>query len=237
MRKCCLACTGQNPNSSILSQFSPSSICVATGRILVEPNLLISSDQKTDNRTTNMYALGDVAETEGPKMARAGGFQAEVVRNNIIASIQGKRLVDYKPTALEGAIKLSLGKVWHSFFTLQHYLAMRKCWLVVQDKCVMYMQDQSRDYLIPGKAGSIDLEVAKTWKMFGADMNEAATVWPKGGHYRCCVIEIEMWLLYPEGVMESMGTNAPIFRRPNSRPLFLAVQPASDKVIFLAIIK
>lgn len=40
----------------------------------------------------------------------------------------------------------------------------------------MYMQDESRDYLIPGKLGSVDLEVAKTWKMFGADMKNAATL-------------------------------------------------------------
>lgn len=44
-------------------------------------------------------------------MARAGGFQAEIVRQNILALIQGKKSVEYKPLALEGSIKLSLGKV------------------------------------------------------------------------------------------------------------------------------
>jgi hypothetical protein len=44
-------------------------------------------------------------------MARAGIMQAETVRKNIVALIKGKELVKYTPLALEGALKLSLGKV------------------------------------------------------------------------------------------------------------------------------
>lgn len=59
----------------------------------------------------NIFALGDVAETGGPKMARAGLLQAEVVRSNILSLIAGGRLKEYRPVALEGSLKLSLGKV------------------------------------------------------------------------------------------------------------------------------
>tara|TARA_R110002060_G_scaffold67105_1_gene75873 strand:- start:3374 stop:3499 length:126 start_codon:yes stop_codon:yes gene_type:complete len=41
---------------------------------------------------------------------------------------------------------------------------------------VFYVQDEKRDYMFPGKAKNIDLEVAKAWKMFDADMNNAAIV-------------------------------------------------------------
>jgi NADH dehydrogenase FAD-containing subunit len=64
-----------------------------------------------DEKLDHIFALGDVAETGGPRMARAGMMQAEIVRGNIVALIKGKTLVDYKPLALEGALKLSLGKV------------------------------------------------------------------------------------------------------------------------------
>lgn len=59
----------------------------------------------------NIFALGDVAETGGPKMARAGLLQAEVVRSNILSLIAGGKLKEYRPIALEGSLKLSLGKV------------------------------------------------------------------------------------------------------------------------------
>ena len=59
----------------------------------------------------HIFALGDVAETGGPRMGRAGMMQAEIVCQNILAMIKGKKLDEYIPLALEGALKLSLGKV------------------------------------------------------------------------------------------------------------------------------
>ena len=41
---------------------------------------------------------------------------------------------------------------------------------------MFYAQDEKRDYMFPGKANNVDLEVAKAWKMFGANMNNAANV-------------------------------------------------------------
>ncbi|KAH7409393.1 oxidoreductase [Cadophora sp. MPI-SDFR-AT-0126] len=155
-----IPCTGQTPNTSILASFSPSSISPLTRRILVNKNLQlldgIEAKAGTGTAFTNIFALGDVAETGGPKFARAGGAQAEIVRGNIVALIQGKgkSLVDYVPSALEGSLKLSLGK----------------------DELVFYVQDKKRDYMFPGKGKNIDLEAAKAWKMFGADLKNAANL-------------------------------------------------------------
>ncbi|CAG8960263.1 hypothetical protein HYFRA_00012783, partial [Hymenoscyphus fraxineus] len=108
-----IPCTGQTPNSSLLEAISPSSISTQNHRILVHPSLQIQQHKKIDGSPDlrNVFALGDVAETGGPKMARAGLFQAEVVRSNIIRLIAGRRLKEYKPMAMEGALKLTLGKV------------------------------------------------------------------------------------------------------------------------------
>jgi hypothetical protein len=44
-------------------------------------------------------------------MARAGMMHAEIVYQNILASITGKEFQTYKPHSLESSLKLSLGKV------------------------------------------------------------------------------------------------------------------------------
>ncbi|KAG4429921.1 hypothetical protein IFR05_014599 [Cadophora sp. M221] len=150
-----IPCTGQTPNSSIVEHFSPSSISPLTHRILGNKKLQLKDDLKADTTIKNIFALGDVAETGGPKFARAGGAQAEIVRENIVALIKGKKeLSDYVPSALEGSLKLSLGK----------------------DECVIYTQDEKRDYMFSGKLKNIDLEAAKAWKMFGADMKYASNL-------------------------------------------------------------
>lgn len=74
----------------------------------------VQNSEKSDGGVfKHVFALGDVAETSGPKMARAGMMQAEIVRDNIAGLIAGKEkgLKEYKPMAMEGALKLSLGKV------------------------------------------------------------------------------------------------------------------------------
>ncbi|PVH88900.1 putative AMID-like mitochondrial oxidoreductase [Cadophora sp. DSE1049] len=156
-----IPCTGQTPNSSILASFSPSSISPLTHRILVNKNLQLLDGTEgkagTSTASPNIFALGDVAETRGPKFARAGSAQAEIVRGNIVALIEGKgekKLQEYVPSVLEGSLKLSLGK----------------------DEFVFYVQDEKRDYMFSGKGKNIDLEVAKVWKMFGADLKNAANL-------------------------------------------------------------
>jgi apoptosis-inducing factor 2 len=63
-------------------------------------------------KSPHIFAIGDVAETKGPKMARAGIFQAEVIQENIAALIKGELATKvYAPMSLEGSIKLTLGQV------------------------------------------------------------------------------------------------------------------------------
>ena len=105
-----IPCTGQMPNSSIIGDISPSSISKTNGRILVKQNL-----QLEDAALPHIFAIGDVAETGGPRMARAGFYQANIVADNVLASINGRdsaQLKIYKPdVGIEAAIKLTLGKV------------------------------------------------------------------------------------------------------------------------------
>jgi NADH dehydrogenase FAD-containing subunit len=73
----------------------------------------VSADEKDTSRLDRVYAIGDVAETSAPKMARAGLMQAEVAWENILAQIAGKtQLKNYVTLiGMEGILKLSLGKV------------------------------------------------------------------------------------------------------------------------------
>lgn len=62
----------------------------------------------------NVYALGDIADTGGPKMARAAFIQARVVSMNVLNSIteMSRNKITYTPnTSVEGALLLTLGKV------------------------------------------------------------------------------------------------------------------------------
>lgn len=94
-----------------MEQFCPTVISSKTKRILVNPTLQLKSDVKSDIQLQNIFSLGDVAETGGPKMARAGLVQADIVQGNILALINGRKLKTYKPMSIEGSLKLSLGKV------------------------------------------------------------------------------------------------------------------------------
>ena len=76
--------------------------------IKVKPTLQIA-----DAAFPNIFAFGDVADTGAPKMARATMIQSWVVADNIMSLIQGKApAATYKSQrAIDGAIKLTLGKV------------------------------------------------------------------------------------------------------------------------------
>lgn len=112
------------------------------------------------NLGTPIFAFGDVADHNGPRMARAGWMQAGVVLDNILSMIGGRvpwRI--YQPNEfIEGAIKLTLGKT-HS---------------------VIYAIDANgSDVLVPAKNGSLDLDIKRAWKMYGADSKLANK--PVGG--------------------------------------------------------
>ncbi|KAK2757239.1 Apoptosis-inducing factor 2 [Arachnomyces sp. PD_36] len=143
-----IPCTGQRPNSSFATSLIPSSISKETSGILVKPTLQV---QDEGNSFPRIFALGDVAEHGGPKMARAGYFQAGIVLENILSMIKDRQpSTVYTPRfEFEGAIKLTLGKtrwVMHS------------------------MGSNGSDFLLAGDDGKIDLDVQKAWKSFGVDI-------------------------------------------------------------------
>jgi NADH dehydrogenase FAD-containing subunit len=111
-----IPCTGQIPNSQLISNLDPSAVNTETLEILVNSGLQVTSRTL---ETGNIFSLGDVAQTGGPKMARAGLAQADVVCDNIISMINGKSPKSiYSPIAAEGFIKLTLGKVRSPIFPL-----------------------------------------------------------------------------------------------------------------------
>ncbi|KZF19397.1 putative amid-like NADH oxidoreductase [Xylona heveae TC161] len=138
-----IPCTGQRPNSKLWDEFASQGTSSSTGRILVKPTLQVASEEHA-----NIFVLGDVAETGGPKMARAGLVQSEVVRENIVRLIKDKgNLKEYTPKSIEGTIKLTLGK----------------------SDWVAYMKDGKDDLLLSGKTKDDDLGVSQIWKLLGAD--------------------------------------------------------------------
>lgn len=100
-------CIGQKPNSHILEDVSPSVIS-DSGYIKVLPTLQIA-----DKTHSNIYAIGDVAETNVPMPnARSARTQASVAASNVISSVKGKSpSTFYKYHWMEGFIKLTLGLV------------------------------------------------------------------------------------------------------------------------------
>lgn len=108
-----IRCTGQAPNTQFLTGALSECISKGTGRILVAPSLQINSP---GGPIDNIFALGDVAESGGPKMARAADCQSHIVASNIVSSIKNNTAPSKYQAALavEGAIKLTLGKVGDS---------------------------------------------------------------------------------------------------------------------------
>ncbi|KAF2259202.1 FAD/NAD(P)-binding domain-containing protein [Lojkania enalia] len=147
-----IPCTGQKPNSDILASLSPESISRQTSRILVASTLQVS-----DPSLPNVFAFGDVAETGGPRMARAAHFQGEIVLQNILAIIEGQKPTKfYKPNIIfEGAIKLTLGK----------------------SKVVLYHQEPNgREVLVVLNANSPDLGVKGQWRFYGVDVKKLQSI-------------------------------------------------------------
>ncbi|OAA63687.1 FAD-dependent pyridine nucleotide-disulfide oxidoreductase [Niveomyces insectorum RCEF 264] len=144
---CVLLCTGLTPNSALLKDLCPGALNAASGAINVTPSLHVFDD-KTKANLPNVFAFGDVAETGGAKMARASFMQAEVVVANVLATIAGRPLTaHYVPDAIEGSIKLTLGK----------------------DHSVIYMdQNNSKSILLAKGGEKEDMDVKRAWQFFGA---------------------------------------------------------------------
>ncbi|KAF4549366.1 Pyridine nucleotide-disulfide oxidoreductase-like protein 10 [Elsinoe fawcettii] len=145
-----IPCTGQSPNSGIISSLAPEAISASTGRILVHPTLQISSK----GHASRIFAVGDVAETPGPKMARAALNQVNIVCANLLSLIRGgKATREYIPNhELEGSLHLTLGvKNWATWFH----------------------PEGKDEVLITGDNGKENLYIEGAWKYWGARIEEA----------------------------------------------------------------
>lgn len=92
----------------MLITYTPKSIAF-NGEIIVKSTLQVDHLPSSKG---NIFALGDVAQTGGPKQGRAGMVQGEVVLNNILRLIKNQQgLENYEPLPFEGALQLTMGEV------------------------------------------------------------------------------------------------------------------------------
>lgn len=121
-----------------------------------------------------MFALGDVAESGGPKMARAVECQSQIVASNIVSMIKSTTAPGiYRPVmAVEGAIKLTLGKVCYL-----DTIPVRVPANMFQTAVALYSEDGSGDdALISVNAGHEDGDIKRGWKLLGAKYDETVAV-------------------------------------------------------------
>ncbi|RBR15622.1 uncharacterized protein FIESC28_07263 [Fusarium coffeatum] len=142
-----IPCTGLRPRSELLSEYSPKSIA-PNGEILVGPTLQVQhlpSDKK------NIFGLGDVAQSGGPKQARAGLMQAEVVISNLLQLMKGGTAKDkYVPHFFENTLNLTLGK----------------------EHAVMWMQKGDYEWIKETKGPDEDLNARQTRWQLNAKIEE-----------------------------------------------------------------
>ena len=101
--------TGQIPNNQFLQNLKPSTespiVNAANGFIRVLPSL-----QFQDPNYSNLFAVGDIADSGAHKAARPGVGQASVVAKNVLAMIEGREPSEKVEISPPG-IHLSLGLV------------------------------------------------------------------------------------------------------------------------------
>lgn len=73
--------------------------------------------QLADEKLYNIYAAGDVADSGGYGNSRSAMEQATIVANNILLGIQGKPLVEYKPSWFEDGIELTSVRIKACFIS------------------------------------------------------------------------------------------------------------------------
>ncbi|OXG77339.1 oxidoreductase [Cryptococcus neoformans var. grubii Br795] len=106
--------TGQIPNTQLLSTLPPFStdslINPANGFIRVHPTL-----QLQDTKYSNIFAVGDIADSGAHKAARPAMQHAKVLARNIVAMIDGKQ-PDEKINVEPAAIHMTMGLVQNIVF-------------------------------------------------------------------------------------------------------------------------
>ncbi|KAJ5684893.1 uncharacterized protein N7477_001238 [Penicillium maclennaniae] len=108
--------TGQTPNNHLVSDLKPSNISGPSvinpenGFIRIRPTM-----QFLDENYSNLFAVGDIADTGAQKAARPGSAQAAVVAKNIQALIAGREPEEIYVKG-PGAIHLTLGMKYNVIF-------------------------------------------------------------------------------------------------------------------------
>ncbi|KAK9441680.1 Pyridine nucleotide-disulfide oxidoreductase, NAD-binding domain protein [Metarhizium brunneum] len=136
-----LNCTGQSPCSELLSSLSPQSIST-NGYIKVKPTLQIADDE-----CPNVYACGEVADTETPcPNARSAMRQAATVAKNILSVVDGKQPKHvYRHHWVDTFIKLTLGL----------------------DRSATFIGDGHSDLMFKSRDKDVTLMVKSTWARMG----------------------------------------------------------------------
>ncbi|CAG8677169.1 4508_t:CDS:2, partial [Cetraspora pellucida] len=83
---------GVKPNTGLIETFDQSLIEQDTTRVKVKPTLQLDHDNYA-----HIFALGDITNINETKLAYRAGLHADIVTKNIIACINNKNLVEYKP--------------------------------------------------------------------------------------------------------------------------------------------
>lgn len=108
--------TGQTPNNSLVNDLQPSTsesiVNPDNGFIRIRPTM-----QFQDPKYSNLFAVGDIADTGVRKAARPGAAQAAVVAKNIQALIE-RRTPEENYPRVPAAIHITLGLVSTLFLLL-----------------------------------------------------------------------------------------------------------------------
>ncbi|XP_053307245.1 ferroptosis suppressor protein 1 [Spea bombifrons] len=133
-----ICCTGLKINSSCYS--------IALGdKVASDGSLIVNEFLQVDGHP-NIYAVGDCANLNGPKMAYLAGLHAKIAVTNILNSLKDKPLKPLKPGSL--SMLLSMGR----------------------DDGVGQINGCYVGRFIVTKAKSKDIFVSKSWKEMGQKM-------------------------------------------------------------------
>ncbi|KAJ5260558.1 hypothetical protein N7478_012163 [Penicillium angulare] len=108
--------TGQKPNNQLISHLKPSTsdglsvVNPDNGYIRIRPTM-----QFLDEQYSNMFAVGDIADTGAQKAARPGSAQAAVVAKNIASLIEGQGPLETYVKG-PGAIHITMGMKYNMVF-------------------------------------------------------------------------------------------------------------------------
>ncbi|KAJ5688489.1 hypothetical protein N7536_011108 [Penicillium majusculum] len=142
--------TGQTPNNQLVADLKStrpdgeSVVNPDNGFIRVRPTM-----QFLDEDYSNMFAVGDIADTGAQKAARPGSAQAAVVAKNIQALIEGRAAEDTFVKG-PGAIHLTLG--------MKHNVIFRN---------PNTAEGQTEPWINPKDDGREDMNVEAMWERLG----------------------------------------------------------------------